>query len=178
MSAQSNTKTVVATVGYAFCSSVMLIVNKVAIHYLPAPSVRPILLQWHAEAHMFCPFPNGTPLTLCLPPQVLLFLQLLTSAVTVAVCSGLRRSDPVRRARLGESKALHSRRHCVPWCSVHECEDFAIRKCRDIHRLQKQHASHYFLAGLLVSRERTAEQALVALSHGNHCRRLLICSLR
>lgn len=44
----SRRQIVFAVAGYATCSSIMLIVNKVAVHLLPAPSVRP---GWATTIH-------------------------------------------------------------------------------------------------------------------------------
>lgn len=44
--AEASRKTIIfAVAGYATCSSIMLIVNKVAVHLLPAPSVRTVDLS-------------------------------------------------------------------------------------------------------------------------------------
>lgn len=89
----SRRQIIFAVAGYATCSSIMLIVNKVAVHLLPAPSVR--------AGTMLSAVPRQASSLLTRRSvfgsmqQVVLFFQLLTSAVSVMAFSnlGLVQSD-------------------------------------------------------------------------------------
>ena len=58
--AAARSQVVIAIAMYATCSSVMLVINKVAVHLLPVPSVR-VRTQGPERARSSCTFVFGCP---------------------------------------------------------------------------------------------------------------------
>ena len=128
-------KIVFGIVAYASCSSMMLIINKLAVTFLPAPSV-------------------------------VLFCQLLTSAVAIKAMheGGVVESDPLVAEKVKPFMLVAIAFLGALYTNVKTC---AIRKCGDVHRVSIVDADYDCISRLRVFRETITEPAKLVIADGD-----------